>query len=71
MKITYQGTEVDLAPPWKILTMDEALIEVAGIDKAILADDAKVIAIAKEKGIQLEEQGGAGQSQDRIVRAAG
>ena len=31
MKITYQGTEVDLTPPWKTLTMDEALMEVAGI----------------------------------------
>ena len=66
MKITYQGTEVDLAPPWKKMTMDEALIEVAGIEKETLADDAKVIALAKEKGIQLEEQAGSGKAKTEL-----
>ncbi len=32
MQITYQGVPVNLAPPWKRLTMDEALVEVGGID---------------------------------------
>ncbi len=58
MEIEYQGTKVNLAPPWKRMTMDEALIEVAGLDAADLADDQKVLALAKEKGIQLEEQAG-------------
>jgi lysyl-tRNA synthetase class 2 len=66
MKITYQGTEVDLTPPWKKLTMDEALIEVAGIDQATLSDDNKVIALAKEKGVQLEKQAGAGKAKTEL-----
>ncbi len=66
MKITYQGREVDLTPPWKTLTMDEALREVAGIEKAILDDDSKVLALAKEKGIQLEEQAGAGKAKTEL-----
>jgi lysyl-tRNA synthetase, class II len=66
MQITYQGIEVDLSPPWKTLSMDEALIEVAGIDKEILADDVKVIAFAKEKGILLEEQAGPGKAKTEL-----
>ncbi len=66
MKISYQGTEVDLTPPWKTLTMDQALIEVAGIDAKILADTASVLALAKEKGIDLEEHAGAGKAKTEL-----
>ena len=66
MKITYQGTLVDLAPPWKVLTMDQALVEVAGIDPGVLADDVKVMALAKEKGIKLEEKAGPGKAKTEL-----
>jgi lysyl-tRNA synthetase class 2 len=66
MKITYQGIDVDLTPPWKTLTMDEALMEIAGIEKDVLADDARVIALAKEKGIQLEDQAGSGKAKTEL-----
>ena len=62
MKITYQGTEVDLTPPWKVLTMDQALVEVAGIAPEDLADDEKVVALARAKGIKLEDQAGPGKA---------
>lgn len=66
MKINYQGTEVDLSPPWTKLTMDEALVQVAGIDAQLLQDGEKVIALAKEKGIKLEEQAGAGKAKTEL-----
>jgi lysyl-tRNA synthetase class 2 len=66
MNISYQGTEVDLSPPWKRLTMDEALIEVGGIDESILRDDQKVIALAKAKGIQLDDQAGSGKAKTEL-----
>jgi lysyl-tRNA synthetase class 2 len=66
MKITYQGTEVDLTPPWQTLSMDDALTEVAGIAKETLADDDKVVALAKEKGIQLEKQAGPGKAKTEL-----
>jgi lysyl-tRNA synthetase class 2 len=58
MQIQYQGTPVDLAPPWKRLTMDQALVEIAGIDGELLKSEEKVLALAREKGIQLEAQAG-------------
>lgn len=66
MQITYQGTQVDLSPPWSKMTMDEALVEVAGIDRELLDDDVKVLALAKEKGIELEEQAGAGKAKTEL-----
>lgn len=66
MKIDYQGTEVDLSPPWKKLTMDEALVEVAGVDPEVLDSDEKVMALAKEKGIELEELAGPGKAKTEL-----
>ena len=66
VNISYQGTEVDLSPPWKRMTMDEALIEVGGIDESILRDDQKVIALAKAKGIQLDDLAGSGKAKTEL-----
>ena len=66
MEIEYQGTQVNLAPPWKRMTMDETLVEVAGIDPTTVADDEKIIELAKEKGIKLEEQAGPGKAKTEL-----
>ncbi len=66
MNITYQGTDVDLSPPWKRLTMAEALVEIGGVDPEILADDDRVISHAKSLGIKLEQQAGAGKAKTEL-----
>ncbi|MEN8189861.1 MAG: lysine--tRNA ligase [Thermodesulfobacteriota bacterium] len=66
MEIDYQGTSVNLAPPWKRYTMDEALIEVGGVDAELLKDDEKVFALAREKGIELEPLAGAGKAKTEL-----
>jgi lysyl-tRNA synthetase class 2 len=66
MEIEYQEHKVNLAPPWKRMTMDEALIEVGGLNEADLTDNEKVIALAKEKGIQLEKQAGPGKAKTEL-----
>jgi lysyl-tRNA synthetase class 2 len=66
MQIQYQGTPVDLAPPWKRLTMDQALVEIAGIDGELLKSEEKVLALAREKGIQLEAQAGPGKAKTEL-----
>ena len=66
MQISYQGMEVNLAPPWKRLSMDQALEEIAGIDPVLLQDDDAVIALAREKGIKLEKQAGPGKAKTEL-----
>jgi lysyl-tRNA synthetase class 2 len=66
MDVTYQGVQVDLAPPWQRLTMEESLVQIAGIDPAILADDAAVIQLAKDKGIKLQPDAGVGKAKTEL-----
>jgi lysyl-tRNA synthetase class 2 len=66
LEITYQGTTVNLAPPWKRLTMEEALIEIGKVDPEILADDGKVFKLLEEKGIKLEKQAGIGKAKTEL-----
>ena len=53
MRIVYQGTEIDLTPPWTRLTMTEAVKQYAGVDFDEIPDTAAAIAIAREKGLHL------------------
>ncbi|MBM9615655.1 lysine--tRNA ligase [Desulfobulbus rhabdoformis] len=66
MDISYQGTEVNLAPPWQRLTMEESLVKIGGIAPEILADDAAVMALVKEKGIKLQPEAGIGKAKTEL-----
>ncbi|MCX5876016.1 MAG: lysine--tRNA ligase [Deltaproteobacteria bacterium] len=66
MTVSYQGQEVDLSPPWKRYTMDEALVEVGGVDPAVLADLDCTRQFAKEKGITLEPLSGHGKAKTEL-----
>lgn len=54
-KITYDGTEIDLAPGWKKITMIDSIKEVTGVDFNTIKTDEEAQAIAKEKGVEYEE----------------
>ncbi len=66
MEITFQGETINLAPPWKRLTMEESLVEIGGIAAEILADDDQVMALAREKGIKLEPTAGPGKAKTEL-----
>ncbi len=53
MKISYQGQEIDLTPPWNRMTMTEAVKKFAGVDFDEIADTTAAVAIAREKGVHL------------------
>ena len=55
LHITFNGTEVDLESPFRRLTMVEAVKEYSGVDFAeFMSDNEKAVALAKEKGIEVE-----------------
>ncbi|MBM6837124.1 lysine--tRNA ligase [Clostridium saudiense] len=51
-KVTYQGTEIDFMPPWRRITMADAVKEYAGIDFSTIETDEEAQAIAKEKHLE-------------------
>ena len=60
MRITYQGREVDLSPPWRRYTMDEALVEVGGVPAEVLNNPEQTRQLAADKGIKLDDGAGHG-----------
>lgn len=54
-KISYQGQDLDLTPPWKRMKMEDAVKEYAGVDFGQITTDEEALAIAKEKGLEVEE----------------
>ncbi|KGF08484.1 lysyl-tRNA synthetase [Tissierellia bacterium S7-1-4] len=52
--IEYDGVELDLTPPWRRISMVEAVKEYAGVDFANIETDEEAIKVAEEKGLKLE-----------------
>mgnify|MGYP004448426919 FL=1 len=53
MKISYEGTEIDLTPPWKRMTMVEAVKEYAGVDFTGVTDVEAARALAKQVNVEI------------------
>jgi len=55
-KVVYQDTEIDFTPPWRRITMVEAVKEYAGVDfnEIKSAEEARII--AKEKHLDLKKE---------------
>ena len=66
MQIEYQGTPVNLAPPWSRLTMDEALVEIGGVSPEVLNDERAIFSLTKEHKIKLEKQAGIGKAKTEL-----
>ncbi|OPJ61061.1 lysine--tRNA ligase [Clostridium oryzae] len=55
-KIPYGDVELDLTPPWRRITMVDAVKEYAGIDFNTIASDEEAQAIAKEKHLEFKKE---------------
>ena len=65
MKITFQGEEIDLMPPWRRLPLFESIKEYTGVDLSNL-DEPKLRTAAEELGIAVEDSWGAGKIIDEV-----
>lgn len=55
IKFTYQGMEIDLTPPWKRLSVKDALLQMAGMEPADLTDPTRAIDFARKAGCDVKE----------------
>lgn len=55
--INYQGTEINLAGPWRRLKMLDALVEMGGVPKEILDDKEALLKWADEQHIEITKTG--------------
>jgi lysyl-tRNA synthetase, class II len=54
--IHYQGHDIDLTPPWRRISMRDAILEHSGLDIAAHPDYDSLWQAAREKGISLTKQ---------------
>ncbi len=54
--ISYQGQAIDLTPPWRRVTMRDAILEGSGIDIEVQRDLSSLVAAARERGVDLAAQ---------------
>ena len=53
-QVKWMGQEVDLTPPWRCITMADAVKEYLGVDFMAISDDAEAVAAAKAAGIDMD-----------------
>ena len=54
-EIEYQGQKIDLTPPWKRISMVDAIKEYAGLDYSEVIDVEKAYELAASKDLKLDE----------------
>lgn len=54
--LTYQGAQIDLSPPWRRITMREAILEACGIDIETYVDHASLMRAIEERGLVINRQ---------------
>jgi lysyl-tRNA synthetase class 2 len=54
-KITYQGVELDLTPPWPRVTLKEAVTTYGGANKEVLSDMDAAASFAEQRGLEMTD----------------
>lgn len=55
--ISYQDDTIDLASPWRRISLQKALVDIGGIDAALLKDKDALLNFATQSGIQMTKTG--------------
>jgi len=54
-RFVYQGTEIDLTPPWKRISVRDAAVEYGNVDPGLLKDGPSLYRFALEQGYNVKE----------------
>ncbi len=66
LRLTYQGDEIDLTPPWRRLDLRESLTQVGGFPAAMVRDRDALVARALEEGVTLRPGEGYGRALTKL-----
>ncbi|TMB82656.1 MAG: lysine--tRNA ligase [Chloroflexi bacterium] len=68
-RITYQGREIDLTPPWPRIPLLDAIAEFTGIDVRLFPDKESLAAEMRAKGYEVDPKHGRGRLIDDLMGA--
>jgi lysyl-tRNA synthetase class 2 len=57
-ELIYQGTRINLSPPWPRLTVTEALRKVGGVGEEDQQDEARLRVVAERRGVPVQAKSG-------------
>ncbi len=66
-KITYQGNEIDLTPPWRRISLRDAILDATGIDYEAHPDADSLFDAISEKGLGVEAKSSRGKLIDSLL----
>jgi len=55
-KVAYQGDIIDFKGPWKKIDLHDALVDIGGLDRALLDDKEGLLSFAAEKNIKITKK---------------
>ncbi|HEY9074681.1 MAG TPA: lysine--tRNA ligase, partial [Desulfobaccales bacterium] len=66
LRLTNQGQEVDLTPPWRRLDLRESLTAIGGIPAEVVRDREALVKLAREEGVALRPGEGYGRALTKL-----
>ena len=69
--LSYQNNPIELAGPWRRITLQKALVDIGGIDSALLNDKDALLEFAAQNGIKITKTGRLGKVITKYVRRFG
>jgi len=66
LSISYNGNAIDLTPPWRRVTMRDAILEATGVDYTLYDDTASLSQAIRERGLQCEAKASRGKLIDGL-----
>jgi len=67
--LSYQNNPIELAGPWRRITLQKALVDIGGIDSALLNDKDALLDFADQNGIKITKTGRLGKVITKIFDA--
>ena len=66
LKVDYQGTTIDLTPPWRQIDFRTSLLEIGGVPPRVLFDTEMALDLSRQLGGVHKPQDGLGKALDKI-----
>ncbi|MEW6387911.1 MAG: lysine--tRNA ligase [Thermodesulfobacteriota bacterium] len=66
LRLTYQGQEIDLTPPWRRLDLRASLTELGGIPAEVVQDRQALLDLARQEGVELRPGEGYGRALTKL-----
>jgi lysyl-tRNA synthetase class 2 len=66
LKLTYQGENIELTPPWRRLMLADSLVEIGGVPREVVTSPEALVAHARSLGVKFRTGEGFGRAMTKL-----